>query len=163
MPRAVSNLLIVLVMATTATAVLAFSSNTADVEDPGSSDAEIASGDAQPEIESESADVVTSQSVEQADDTGEQTSAEARSERAGADPAEPSTEPDVQGAVQSAQEVESAEISQAQETQTPETLPETGPVEIGQWLVIAAAALATGGLARNAGRDHEAGVLTVLP
>ena len=35
MSRAVSNLLIVLVMAATATAVLAFSSNTADIAEPG--------------------------------------------------------------------------------------------------------------------------------
>ena len=156
MSRAVSNLLIVLVMATTATAVLAFSSNTADVEAPGSSsiDTELAAT----QLEPAQTDDSTSQTSEPpaddtdaADDTSD--TAPVNPDRAGRVEA-----PEVLGAVESAQEVEEAEISQTQET-----LPETGPVEIAQALIIATAIIATGGLARNAGRDHEDGLLTVLP
>ena len=158
MTRAVSNLLIVLVMAAAVTVVVALSPNTARLDDADGAARPLADpappedgDDAPAETFGEQATDALKEGV--ADDATEATvdqtaAAETSIDETAAD----SDDASVLGAVQ------------VQEGDGPEeALADTGPIEAGQWIVIALAVMATGGLAHNASRDHAEGLLTVLP
>ncbi len=161
MSRAVSNLVIVLAMATIVTAILALSSNTARVEDPAGGQ----SGDSTPTA------AETATGIDPAETFGGRT-ADALKDTTEASDETPETpayldpEP-IDGTADGRTTLEDDAavlgVTVAQGSSSAEQLADTGPIEIGQWLVIATSIMAVGGLARNAGRDHAEGLLTVLP
>ncbi|MEM9466925.1 MAG: hypothetical protein AAGA90_16250 [Actinomycetota bacterium] len=153
MTRAVSNLLIVLLMATTVTAVLAFSSNTAQFESPPGE-----TTDERAEAAGGSVD-----GADPAETFG------GRAADALKDDAEPAERPAVPSyldpePIDDGVEVATGVLGQTEVLDTSsESLANTGPVEASQWFVLATGVIAVGALARNAGRDHADGLLTVLP
>lgn len=185
MSRAVSNLLIVLATAIVVTAVLAFTSNDVRFDDAAGVDELPAPETTRTTIEpatdgAESAEEADESALEPAaqddsQDTADPTSddgtdtatdedaaapvaADDASEQADETPSYLDPEPTEEG-------TETAEVlgaTQAQETE-PESLADTGGGLLGQWIILATGIAATGGIVRNAGRDHAEGELTLLP
>jgi hypothetical protein len=166
MSRAVNNLLIVLAMAVVATIVLALSANSGGVGDPfGLDDTDDIEADAETvgSVESLADQALTDDAAADTGTIDEDATATGQPER----PSYLDPEPTQQTPLDDppADEPETSVLGTAitQETSSAEELAQTGPVALGQWFVIAAAIIATGALARNAGRDHADGLLTVLP
>ena len=161
MSRAVSNLMIVLAMATIVTAILALSSNTTRVEDPAGGQ----SGDSTPSAAETATGVDPAETfggrVADALKTATESSDDTPETPAYLDP-KPIDDP-ADGRASLEGDAAVLGVTLAQDGSTTERLADTGPIDIGRWLVIATSIMAVGGLARNAGRDHAEGLLTVLP
>ena len=178
MSRAVSNLLIVLTMAVVVTAILAFTSNGVRFDDagPASLDAPAAEPDeTAAETDTDDPPAETGDAAagdEPATDDETSTAEAAAPEATTPDHLDPAPADDPAGAAdtETTDDTETADdagtdvlgATQVQEISTDE-LANTGPGLVAQWLVIATGIAATGGLLRNAGRDHADGELSLLP
>ncbi len=143
MTRAVSNLLIVLTMAIVVTIVMAVNSSGTGVDD-----AEVADTDA------------PATATLPDDGTGDVSATPAQGDgAAGGRPSYLDPEP-VEALPGPATEVLGVTVVQESDSGR---LADTGAGGFGRWIVLAAGIAATGGLVRNAGRDHAEGDLRLLP